>query len=397
VLEVVVIANLILWVVARPGGQPGPRYFGELLGAGAVLLFTCSLILATLLRVIERAFGGLDRVARWHRHTAVAAVVLIIAHAAFAGSTPAPDVAQVGLAFGSLAMLGPVVLSVWAQVPSLKAARWSKIVQRLAALSYERWLTGHRLTGLFVAAAVVHAVMVDPVVSKSAILKVTYLVVGVPGVAAYRHRERLARFGPPIYDYIVAVVSRGNDSTIDAFVEPAGPSLAFEPGQFIFLAFDGTNGWQCHPYTTTFNQATEPWLRGRSEASSTAAAAMHRSGSRAVWPSPRSSAESAPCPTTFTTRCPSPARSATHPQPSSSMRSSGPGSRPDPATAPCRLQQGWLSHCRHRGRRPAGPPATRSASAAPRVDDCNGQRIRKPGHPRANRSGGNDSTSADNH
>jgi hypothetical protein len=66
-------------------------------------------------------------------NTAVAAVMVIIAHAAFAGSTPVPDVAQVGLAFGSLAMLGLVVLSVWALAPSLKAARWSKIVQRLAA------------------------------------------------------------------------------------------------------------------------------------------------------------------------------------------------------------------------------------------------------------------------
>jgi len=290
VLAVVVIANLILWVVARPGGQPGPRYFGELLGAEAVLQFTCSLILATLLPVIERAFGGLDRVAQWHRHTAVAAVVLIIVHPAFAGSTPVPDVTQVGLAFGSLALLGLVVLSVWALALSLKAARWSKIVQRLAALSHERWLTGHRLTGLFAAAAVVHAVMVDPVLRESAILKVTYLVVGLLGITAYLYRELLARFGLPIYDYIAAVVSRPNDSTIDAFVEPASAA--------IFL-----------------DEIKRP---------------------------------------------PQPTRSCDRPLST-------------PARTAFSLPTSWSPACRPT-RRP------RSTSAAPRDDECNGQRGRKPGH-----------------
>ena len=46
-----------------------------------------------------------------------------------------------------------------ALAPSLRAAaprRWSRLVRHLARFSHERWLTGHRLTGLFVAAAMVH-------------------------------------------------------------------------------------------------------------------------------------------------------------------------------------------------------------------------------------------------
>jgi hypothetical protein len=63
----VAIAYPVLWVLARPDGQPVGRFLGELCGAEAVLLFSCSLVLATLLEPIERAFGGLDRVAVWHR------------------------------------------------------------------------------------------------------------------------------------------------------------------------------------------------------------------------------------------------------------------------------------------------------------------------------------------
>ena len=66
----VAAANVALWVFARPAGQPAGQFLGELCGSEAVLLFSCALVLATLLGPIERAFGGLDRVARWHRHAA---------------------------------------------------------------------------------------------------------------------------------------------------------------------------------------------------------------------------------------------------------------------------------------------------------------------------------------
>lgn len=62
--------------------------------------------------------------------------------------------------------------------PSLRAARWPGPVRRMARASYERWLTGHRLTGVFVIVAVVHATIVDPVLHHSVLLRVAFLVVG---------------------------------------------------------------------------------------------------------------------------------------------------------------------------------------------------------------------------
>ena len=57
-LAVLVVGYPVLWVLARPSGQPSGRYVGEVLGAEAVLLFSCALVLATLLAVIEWAFDG---------------------------------------------------------------------------------------------------------------------------------------------------------------------------------------------------------------------------------------------------------------------------------------------------------------------------------------------------
>ena len=87
-LVVVALANIVLWLLARPDGQPTGRFIGELCGAEAVLLFSCSLVLATLLAPIERAFGGLDRVALWHRRAAIGGVLLLIPHVALVSSAP---------------------------------------------------------------------------------------------------------------------------------------------------------------------------------------------------------------------------------------------------------------------------------------------------------------------
>ena len=250
-LVAVAVAFPVLWVVARPGGQPLSRFLGELCGAEAVLLFSCSLVLATVLTPIERAFGGLDRVAVWHRRAAVAGVLLLIPHVALVSSAPDRYATSFGHALGDIALIGLLVLAVWALAPSLRAARWPGPVRRMARASYERWLTGHRLTGLFVIVAVVHATIVDPVLRDSVLLRVVFLIVGAVGTIAYLYRELLARYVIPIYDYTVADVRRPNKTTVEVGLAPVRKQLTFAPGQFVFLALGGSGGWRRHPFSVS--------------------------------------------------------------------------------------------------------------------------------------------------
>jgi predicted ferric reductase len=216
-----------------------------------VLLFSCSLVLATVLTPIERAFGGLDRVAVWHRRVAVAGVVLLIPHIALVSSAPDRYATSFGHALGDIALLGLLVLSVWALAPSLRAARWPGPIRRLARATYERWLTGHRLTGLFVVIAVVHGAIVDPVLRQSPLLRVAFLIVGVVGAVAYLYRELFARYVVPIYDYTVAAVRRPNRTTLAVTLSAVHKELSFVPGQFVFLALGGSAGWQRHPFSVS--------------------------------------------------------------------------------------------------------------------------------------------------
>src|ERR1700682_6166236 len=244
VLIAVVLGNVALWLIARPANQPTARYLGELCGVEAVLLFACSLVLATLLPPIERAFGGLDRVVVWHRRTAIAGVVLLVPHRALVATSADPYATSLGQGLGVAALLGLLVLSVWALAPRLRAARWPGPIQQLARTTFERWLTAHRLTGLFVALAVAHGAIVDPVLRASAVLRIVYLAVGGIGIAAYVYREIFARFVLPTHDYTVATVGRPNDTTLEVALEPAGAPLSFISGQFVVLAFGGASRWE---------------------------------------------------------------------------------------------------------------------------------------------------------
>lgn len=255
----VAVAYIVLWLVARPAGQPGGRFVAELCGSEAVLLFSCALVLATLLRPIERAFGGLDRVALWHRRAAVTGVVLLIPHVALVSSAPDRYATSFGHALGDVALVGLLVLAVWALAPSLRAARWPGVIRRMARATYERWLTAHRLTGLFVIAAVVHAAIVDPVLHRSPVLRVVFLAVGAVGIVAYLYRELLARYFVPIYDYTVANVRRLNQTTLGVTLAPARRSVSFTPGQFVFLALGGPGGWERHPFSVS-SSPSDPQL-----------------------------------------------------------------------------------------------------------------------------------------
>jgi len=243
------LGNLLLWLTAKPAGSPSGRYWGEFFGVEAVLLFSLSLVLITLITPIEHAFGGLDHVGIWHRRVAVLGTLLLVPHLALVTSPASQFATTLGMGLGVLALLGLVFLALWALAPSLRATRWSRLLRHLASLSHERWVTAHRLTGLFVAAAVVHGAIVDPVLRESAVLKVTYLIVGGVGIAAYAYRELLARFVIPNYDYTVVDTQRPNDTTLTVRLEPTRDQITFVPGQFIFLSLGGSFGWQRHAFS----------------------------------------------------------------------------------------------------------------------------------------------------
>src|SRR5205085_7493812 len=237
----------VLWVLLRPSGVAGTMYVGEIFATTAIVLLSCSLVLATRAPLLERFFGGLDRMYRWHRWSAVAGVVLLPLHSALVTSAPDPNLNELGSVLGQVALIGLVLLLLWALAPRL-----SRITRRLPT-NVQSWFTLHRLTGLFVVTGLVHGALVDPVLRRSTILLGWYVAVAVVGTAAYVYRELFLRFFSRRwqYDYKVKAINRLDPRAFEVVLAPTARPLPFVAGQFVFVHFGGSAEWERHPFSVS--------------------------------------------------------------------------------------------------------------------------------------------------
>jgi hypothetical protein len=158
-IAVLVGALLLLWLVARPAGEPTRRYVGQLFGAESILLLSIGLVLISTLPWVEEWFDGIDRAAIWHRRVAISGLALLAPHVLLSSNA---NSTTLGGPLGVVSLLGLLGLVLWAIL-----RRWQSVVPgRLRGVvrdapgvpqvrrvfgGYERWRALHRTTGLFVA------------------------------------------------------------------------------------------------------------------------------------------------------------------------------------------------------------------------------------------------------
>jgi predicted ferric reductase len=259
-IGVLVCAMAVLWLVARPAGEPTRSYVGQFLGGESILLLSIALVLISTLPWVEQWFDGIDRAAIWHRRLAIGGVALLAPHILFATS---PHGTTLGGPLGAIGAIGLVALLLWAILP-----RWQSVVPapfrafiqaahdapgvreaRRILGGYERWRLLHRTTGLFVTAGFVHGVLDGTPFHHSAGLRWSYVAVGAVGVAFYVYRELLARFFLSLHDYQVEAVRAIDGSLVEVALRPIGRSVDFVPGQFAMVYLEAKDGWHRHPFT----------------------------------------------------------------------------------------------------------------------------------------------------
>jgi predicted ferric reductase len=259
-IVLLVVADGILWAVARPPGESTPSFVGQALGAEAMLLLSVGLVLISTLPWVESWFDGIDRAAIWHRRVAITGLALLVPHALLATN---PDGTALGGPLGAIGLIGLGALVAWSILP-----RWRSVVPRrlrglVAVLrrqpgvgllqtllgGYERWRALHRTTGVFVAAGFVHGALDATPFGPSPTLRYSYLITGGIGLAFYVYRELLARFFSSLHDYQVATVSGVGPGLVEIALVPIGRPMEFAPGQFAMLFLEAKDGWHRHPFT----------------------------------------------------------------------------------------------------------------------------------------------------
>jgi len=196
---------------------------------------------------LQPVFGGLDRAVRFHRILGPSAIVLLIVHVVF--------LALAQLEGGT--SIGDLFIPFWSESARSMDIIIFYVLLLLGGLaydrrmSYERWLSVHRLTGLIYLGAAAHAAIEPGTIADFEPLRTWMVILILAGGAAWLYRVVLFnRLGPRYLYLLKTVVSRGNN-IIDLVMLPVDRRMMYEPGTFVFLRVPDMEGQQkeLHPFS----------------------------------------------------------------------------------------------------------------------------------------------------
>ncbi len=252
VLTVLVLVGLRLGVPTGQG-RVGGRFeqgltwalLSDLAGLVALALLAWVIVLSTRLRPLERLFGGLDRLYRWHHLLGGLVVGLAAAHPFALMLHGAGRWSDAGLGLlwfdqGWAVAFGQIALYI--MVPLLA-------VTFVARMHHETFVWVQRVLGLVMLPAALHAVTVGGAVARSVPLRIAVVVVAAAGLTAYVGHTLLGRLLVRRLPYRVLGVRQLAPDLVELALAPEAEPQRFDPGQFAFLTFARPSGIQPHPFS----------------------------------------------------------------------------------------------------------------------------------------------------
>jgi predicted ferric reductase len=118
-------------------------------------------------------------------------------------------------------------------------------------MSYERWLSIHRLTGLIFLGGALHAATEPGTIADYEPLRTWMVLLMLAGSAGWLYRVVLFnRLGPRYRYRVESIVSRGS-SILDCVMRPVERRMMYEPGTFVFLRIPALEGQEkeLHPFS----------------------------------------------------------------------------------------------------------------------------------------------------
>jgi predicted ferric reductase len=246
------LITTVLWIAARfPDEIPTDflpwRALSQLTILWSVTLMAIAMLSVVRAHALEPVFGGLDRSVRFHRILGPSAIFLLIAHVIFLTAVEFHDGTTVG----------DVFIPFWSESTRSIDIFVFYVLLLLAGLayerrmSYERWLSVHRLTGLVFLGGAAHAAIEPGTIADFEPLRTWIVILILAGGAAWLYRVVLFNRLGPRYRYLLEKVVSHGSNIIDLVMRPVERRMMYEPGTFVFLRVPDLEGQQkeLHPFS----------------------------------------------------------------------------------------------------------------------------------------------------
>ena len=217
-----------------------PRTTGTvMLGGVAFLLMTAAIFLATRLRFLEGAFGGLDRMYQVHKFCGIIAGFVILVHF-FGVPKELPEGADPAL--NSLAPSGPLgMLAMIVLVLSLGLALNRNI-------PYNKWRMPHKLMGLVYFLTIGHF-MTAPGAFFERFSASGYMLIGAAVIGVLSYLYSLFGMNKATGRRFKIEAVNAMERATEIVLSPLGEKIPFKSGQFAFVEVQGKGWSEPHPFT----------------------------------------------------------------------------------------------------------------------------------------------------
>lgn len=221
--------------------------------------FAVNLLLAARLRVVERLFGGLQRLYRAHRFVGYGALTLLLSHALLLAFGKA---VESGRGSAIELFLPSAGWSVFTGVIALFGMSMAMVLTLLVRLKHETFVYVQRSFGLVFLIASFHVFRVEGTKAYSHGLTIYMGGLSALAIAAFIYRSILARYLVRTWSYRVTEVNRLDHTVAEIVMLPDSEQpMSFESGQFVFVSvIHRSVGREPHPFTIA-SSPTDPHVR----------------------------------------------------------------------------------------------------------------------------------------
>jgi predicted ferric reductase len=247
VLAAAVLFPLVPWLMAgsvedRFSGVATLKSVANLAALFGIAAWAANLVLASRIRPVERAFGGLEHLYRVHRRVGVLVVVLAVTHVVFLTLHAGGDALDLYVpAAGWSTFTGVIALVVLVGLV---------VVSLVGRLTYQTFVLIQRLIGASFLLGALHTFAVRGTAAASPVLTIYLACLTTAGMASLGYRFVGGPLGIARHRYRVDGVRRLDDDAVEIIMAPVGRPMAFRAGQFVYATFhQGGIPREAHPFT----------------------------------------------------------------------------------------------------------------------------------------------------
>ncbi len=208
-------------------------------------LFALSLIISSKTVLLDKFFGGLDKMYATHRVFGTVSVFLLVLHpialsvlAARDGLGSAAllwfDITDFGILLGSIALYSLVGIVFWSVYANVK---------------HEKFVQVHRILGIVFLVGALHAFAKGSMINASDWLRNYLFILTIVSAVFFTVYTLLNDILQKPYVYTVGSIRKKSDNIIELILEPTSRIIRFSPGQFAYIRFFMPEMEEFHPFS----------------------------------------------------------------------------------------------------------------------------------------------------